>query len=169
MDTQECCFPTRRCSQWSSVLMLKMTVCTHHHHSKLQHVFPECKGSITQHQSWRGVSFNGTTQLHFCEHGVKTSAHVYQTTVLEPIIKPLNTTMLPNQQWTCQQDSAPANTARTTQEWLRANVPDFISTSDWLSSSPDLNPLDYKLWSVLQTMACKKTHPNVDSLKRVLV
>ena len=45
---------------------------------------------------WWGVSFNGTTQLHFCEQGVKTSAHVYQTTVLEPIVKPLNTTMFPN-------------------------------------------------------------------------
>ena len=94
---------------------------------------------------------------------------MYQTTVLEPLVKPLNTTMFPNQQWTFQQDSAPAHKARTTQEWLRANVPDFISTADWPSSSPDLNPLDYKLWSVLQTMACKKRHPNVASLKRALV
>ena len=84
-------------------------------------------------------------------------------------MKPLNTTMFLNQQWTFQQDSAPAHKARTTQEWLRANVPDFISTSDWPCSSPDLNPLDYKLWSVLQTMACKKRHPNVDPLKRALV
>jgi hypothetical protein len=51
--TGECSLPTR-CSQWSSVLMLKMTVCSHHHHSKLLHVFPECKGPITQHQSWCG-------------------------------------------------------------------------------------------------------------------
>ena len=56
---------------------------------------------------WWGVSFNGTTQLYFCEEGVKTSAHVNQITVLEPIVKPLNTTMFPNQQWTFQQDSAP--------------------------------------------------------------
>ena len=84
-------------------------------------------------------------------------------------MKPLNTTMFPNQQWTFQRDSAPAHKARTTQEWLRANVPDFISTSDWPSSSPNLNPLDYKLRSELQTMACKKRHPNVDFLKRGLV
>ena len=79
-------------------------------------------------------------------------------------MKPMNTIMFPN-----QQDSAPAHKARTTQEWLRANVPDFISTSDWPSSTPDLNPLDYKLWSVLQTMACKKRSSNIDSLKRALV
>ncbi len=35
--------------------------------------------------------------------------------------------------------------------------------------SPDLNPLDYKIWWELEEMACQKRHPNVESLKRALV
>ena len=70
--------------------------------------------------------------------------------------------------WSFQQDSAPANKAQTTQQWLETNIPDFISTSDWSSASPDLSPLDYKLWSRLQEMACKKRHPNIESLKQSL-
>jgi len=34
------------------------------------------------------------------------------------------------------------------------NVPAFISAEDWPLGSPDLNPLDYKLWAVLEDMAC---------------
>ena len=49
--------------------------------------------------------------------------------------------------WSFQHVSASAHKARTTQQWPETNVPDFISTSDWPSASPDLNPLDYKLWS----------------------
>jgi inhibitor of nuclear factor kappa-B kinase subunit alpha len=73
------------------------------------------------------------------------------------------------QKWVFQQDSAPAHKAETTQEWLRTHVPAFISAEDWLSGSPDLNPLDYKLWAVLEGMACQKRHNNLDSLKRSLV
>jgi len=35
--------------------------------------------------------------------------------------------------------------------------------------SPDLNPLDYKLWAVLEDMACQKRHNNLDSLQRSLM
>src|SRR5713101_4002837 len=49
------------------------------------------------------------------------------------------------------------------------NVPDFISTNDWPAGSPDLKPLDYKLWSELENMACRKRHLNIDSLKSSLI
>jgi len=55
------------------------------------------------------------------------------------------------------------------QAWLRRNFPAFISSEDWPSGSPDLNLLDYKLWAVLEDMACQKCHNNLDSLKRSLV
>jgi hypothetical protein len=59
--------------------------------------------------------------------------------------------------------------AKTIQEWLRGNVPAFISAEDWPSRSPDLNSRDYKLWAVLEDMACQKRHNNLDSLNRSLV
>ena len=54
-------------------------------------------------------------------------------------------------------------------EWLRRNVPAFISVEDWPSGSLYLNPRDYKLWAVLEDMAYQKRHNNVDSVKRSLV
>ena len=75
---------------------------------------------------------------------------------------------LPWTDWSYQQDSDPADKAQTTQQRLEKNVPDFVSTSDWPSASLDLNRLDYKLWSKLQEMACKKTHPNIESSNRSL-
>ena len=39
---------------------------------------------------------------------------------------------------------------------------------EWPPNSPDLNPLDYSIWSILEEKACQKPHPNVESLKRVL-
>uniref|UniRef100_A0A914DZ86 Transposase n=1 Tax=Acrobeloides nanus TaxID=290746 RepID=A0A914DZ86_9BILA len=38
----------------------------------------------------------------------------------------------------------------------------------WPPNSPDLNPMDYAIWSILQEKACQKPHPNVESLKRAL-
>jgi hypothetical protein len=59
--------------------------------------------------------------------------------------------------------------AKTTQEWLWRNVLAFISAKDWPSESPDLNPRAYKLWAVLEYVACQKHHNNLGSLKRTLV
>ena len=64
-------------------------------------------------------------------------------------------TLFHGQNWSFQQDSAPAHKTQTTQQWQETKVPYFISTSDWPSASLDLNPLDYKLWSKLQEMVCK--------------
>jgi len=84
-------------------------------------------------------------------------------------VKPHNTTPFNSQKWVFQQDSAPAHKAKMTQEWLQRHVLAFISAKDWASGSPDLNPPDHKLWAVLEDMACRKHHNNVDSLKRTPV
>jgi hypothetical protein len=84
-------------------------------------------------------------------------------------VKPLNTNVFNGQKWVYQQDSAPAHMAKMTQEWLWRIVLALISAKDWPSGSPNLNPLDYKLWAVLEDMACQKCHNNLDSLKRSLV
>jgi hypothetical protein len=84
-------------------------------------------------------------------------------------VKPLNTTVFYGQKWVFQQDSATTHKAKMTQDWLRSNGSALISAEDWPSGSPDLNPLDYKLWAVLEDMACLKCHNNLDSLKRSLL
>jgi len=32
---------------------------------------------------------------------------------------------------------------------LRREMPDFISPNQWPSNSPDMNPVDYKIWAVM--------------------
>ena len=49
-----------------------------------------------------------------------------------------------------QQDSASAHRARETVDLRSRETPDFISPTLWSPNSPDLNPVDYKIWSVLQ-------------------
>ena len=46
-----------------------------------------------------------------------------------------------------QQDSAPAHSARETIELLTMETPKFIPPTLWPPNSPDLNPVDYKVWS----------------------
>ena len=78
-------------------------------------------------------------------------------------------TLFGGQEWVFQQDSAPAHKAKTAQEWLWRNLLAFISTENWPSGSPDINPLDSKLWAVLEDMVCRKCHNSLESLKRSLM
>jgi len=49
-----------------------------------------------------------------------------------------------------QQDNAPAHRARDTVELLRRETPQFISPCGKADLSPDLNPVDYHVWGMLQ-------------------
>ena len=98
-----------------------------------------------------------------------TCARMYQHDVLQGVIKPLNMTLFSGQEWVIQQDSTAAHRAKTYQEWLRRNFLAFISSENWHSESPDLNPLNCKLWAVLKHIACRKRHSNLESLKRSLL
>ena len=73
-----------------------------------------------------------------------------------------------SEHWTFQQDSAPSYKARGTKAWLQREVPGFILQELWPSFSPDLNPLDYCVWSILQAKVCAKKHKCLESLKKDL-
>lgn len=118
---------------------------------------------------WAGVSIKGKAPLHFVDPGVKMDAKYYQEEVLEKIVRPLNDSLFDGEDWTFQQDSAPSHRAKSTQMWLENNVPEFISATQWPAASPDLNPLDYDIWSRLELKVCSKRHKSLDSLKRSLI
>lgn len=63
-----------------------------------------------------------------------------------------------------QQDSAPAQRARDTIAFLRRETPDFISPDQWPPNSPDMNPVDYKIWAVMQERVYEKRVNDVDEL-----
>ena len=62
----------------------------------------------------------------------------------------------------------PKNFRLIKEELWKNNFPDFIDLNQWPPNSPDLNPLDYSVWSVLESKACSKPHRDIDSLKEAL-
>jgi len=63
-----------------------------------------------------------------------------------------------------QQHSAPTYIAHKTADPLTRETPDFILPTLWPPNSPDLNPVDYKVWSVTQEKVCKGRISDVDEL-----
>ena len=68
-----------------------------------------------------------------------------------------------------QQDSAPAHRARDTVTFLQRETPAFITPDLWPPNSPDLNPLDYKIWGTLQEKIYKRKVVDVQDLKKRLI
>lgn len=118
---------------------------------------------------WAGVCSDGKTPLVFVDPGVKIDQKYYKEEILEKTLLPWSHSHYPNTHWTFQQDGAPAHKAKTVQAWCKNNLPGFIAAHEWPPSSPDLNPLDYSVWSVLEAKVSAKPHHNLESLKASLV
>ncbi len=105
---------------------------------------------------------------HFFEAGLKITSDVYKH-VLEHVVKPWMDTIAEGRPYTFQQDGAPAHTSKTVQTWLKNNLPWMIPKEMWPPNSPDLNPMDYFFWSVVEEDSNKVPHSNIESLKRAIV
>lgn len=117
---------------------------------------------------WAAITSIGKSPLVFIDQGVKMNQEIYQKKILESTLLPWATELFPEQKWTFQQDSAPSHAATDTQQWIRSHTPDFISKEEWPPYSPDLNPLDFSVWGILESKACMKPHQSLASLKRSL-
>jgi len=67
------------------------------------------------------------------------------------------------------QDSALAHRARETIKLLQQETPAFISPDLWPLNSPDLSPVDYKIWGVMQDRVYQKKVKGVNELRERLV
>ena len=65
--------------------------------------------------------------------------------------------------------SAPAHGGRDIINLLERDTPAFISPDLWPPNSPDLNPVDYKVWGVMQHRVCQTKIKDLDDLKRRLI
>ena len=114
-----------------------------------------------------GVSALGRTNIHFIEPGVKINGKYYRDVLLMqgllPDIREIT------EYFIFQQDGAPAHRARETVELLQAETPDFIPPTLWPPNSPDLNPVDYKIWSVMEEKVYRYRIHDVNELRRRIV
>ena len=78
--------------------------------------------------------------------------------------------VMDDQTWTWQRDGTKAHTARASIQFLWQSTPDFIEPKDWPSKSPDLNVMDYFVWSLLLTETQNYRHDtnSADDLKKCL-
>ncbi|KAI6650908.1 Carnitine O-palmitoyltransferase 1, liver isoform isoform X2 [Oopsacas minuta] len=118
---------------------------------------------------WAGVTATGRTPLIFIPKGVKINQSVYRESILENVLKPWAQSHFGNDLWVFQQDSAPADKAKATQKWCKTNFPGVISSEEWPPCSPDLNLLDFSIWSILEERVNATLHRSVEVLKSTLL
>src|SRR6476469_1103300 len=115
-----------------------------------------------------GVSSLGATELIFIDPGVKINGSYYRNVLLSQQLLPA-IRALSNEFFIFQQDSAAAHRAHDTIEMLRLNTPAFIPPTFWPTNSTDHNPVDSKIWGVLQKRVYKTRNRDVEHLKERLV
>jgi len=64
---------------------------------------------------------------------------------------------------------APAHRAGETVALLMNETSDFINPTLWLPNSPDLNPVDYKIWGCMQEMVYKTKVRDVEDLRKQIM
>ena len=118
---------------------------------------------------WAAVTATGRSPLLFVPMGVKLNSEWYISDILEGCLLPWAEQYFKDEPWTLQQDSAPSHGSKFTQSWILRKIPSFISKEDWPARSPDLNPLDYSIWSILEKRVCSTPHQTLESLKAKLM
>ena len=95
--------------------------------------------------------------------GLKVNTKVYLDGLMNVVI-PWCNQVAGDRPWVWQQDSALAHKSKETQAWLQKECYDFVPFSHWHPSSPNLNPLDYFVWSYVKNITNITSHNTKASL-----
>jgi hypothetical protein len=93
----------------------------------------------------------------------------YRTLVLEPMLTWIRERYGAGEV-VFMQNGAPAHTSNSTQKFLleELGAEGFWDKNQWPPSSPDFNPLDFSVWSVLKAKACSRSASSTTTLVRKL-
>lgn len=114
------------------------------------------------------VSKMGCSGLVFVDPGAKINGIYYRNELLSKQLLP-SIRRIAGDTFIFQQDSAPAHRARDTIAFLARETPQFIGPDLWPPNSPDLNPVDYKVWGVMQERVYQTPIHDVHDLKERLI
>jgi len=115
-----------------------------------------------------GMSKLGCTHLIFVDPGIKVNGCYYRELLLSQQLLPA-IWQVSGDFFVFQQDSASAHRARKTIKLLQWEMPAFISPNLWPPNSPDLNPVNYEIWGVMQDQVYQKKVKDVNELRERLV
>lgn len=135
---------------------------------------------------WGAICYDGKLPLVFIEGNRNFDGAYYRERILGEVLRPWTNENFEERFWVFQQvfyfknffllffwllfkDGSPLHTANETQNWLARFTPDFISKNEWPARSPDLNPMDYSIWSILEDRVCTVPHLTVENLKETLL
>lgn len=125
---------------------------------------------------WGGICHSGKTPLVFIDKPTTVTKAFYLENILkatvlpwcqehfqEPNAEQLGSSERPR----CifQQDGAPAHTATEVQIWCERHFDEFINKSFWPPNSPDLNPMDFSVWGVIEARLRDYSITNLCDLK----
>lgn len=114
------------------------------------------------------VSKLGKTSIYFVDQGAKVNQVYYRDNLLAHMIPEMNR-LAGYGHYIFQQDGARAHTAKATIEYLQQNVPELLLPDLWPPNSPDLNPVDYSIWSKLEAMVYRQKVNDMDTLRQKIV
>ncbi|OQV22089.1 hypothetical protein BV898_03934 [Hypsibius exemplaris] len=95
------------------------------------------------------VYFFGQSPLVVLKSGLSLIQHICKDSCLKPMLEDLPYGLKANSA-ILYQDKAPCHASGTVQAFLKEKIPYFIPDTDIPLNSPDLNPLDYCVWSLLK-------------------
>ena len=99
---------------------------------------------------------------HILEVGLKDNTKVYLD-VLKSVVIPWCNQVAGGRPWVWQQDSTPAHKSKSPRLGFRRSATTFTLLS-LAPSSPDLNPLDYFVWSYVENITIMTSHNTIASL-----
>ena len=116
---------------------------------------------------WTAISDSWRSPLIFLKEDTKVNANSYIEGILTPVLVEMKKHFR-DEVFTFQQDGAPLHTANKTQTWCEHHFPRFWIKELWPPLSPDLNPFDFCVWSILEKEACATAHTNTEALEKSL-
>ena len=124
----------------------------------------ECQNSFRRQKPalvmvWAGVTSTGLkTPLTFIEASVKINQHAYLK-MLKGKVVPWVKKVIGNRGITFQQD-------RLVQNWCKDNFKSFWPKKLLSPFSLDFNPMDFRIWSILEQKSYAVSHSSVEVLKQ---
>ena len=116
---------------------------------------------------WAAVASDGTkSPLVFIKEGVKVNSQVYLKMLEEQVLTWVTESFPGGYVFT--QDGAPSHTSNVTQQWCKSHFKGFWDKNMWPPSSPDINPMDFAIWSILESDVCAGPHSSTAVLRQAL-